>query len=105
MLILNGDKEDRVTLNSKTINNNGFNPVWNEIFVIDVLRPDTAMLTFRCMDEDIDFDDFIASSSIPVCHLRPGYRMVQLYNVHGMKEGNFAFASLFVHILIESNAT
>ena len=105
MLIVNGDRDDRTTVNTKTVYNNGFNPVWNEIFVLNINRPDVAMLTFRCMDEDIDFDDFIASSSTPISHLRPGYRIVQLYNSYGMKEGNFAFASIFVHINIESNAS
>lgn len=100
-LITNGEEIDRKKESTKVITDNGFNPLWNEIFVIEVQRPDIAMLTFRCMDSDLDADDFIASSSIPVYMLRQGFRTVQLYDQYGGSEGNFAFAALFVHINVE----
>ena len=102
-VIINGEPEDRVQRKTKTIDNNGFNPVWNEIFEIEVRRPDIAMLTLRCMDEDTaNFHDFIASSSIPVCMLRQGFRTVQMYDEHGMAEGHFTFAALFIYVCIET---
>jgi phosphatidylinositol phospholipase C, delta len=100
-LIVNGEDRDRQKANTSAQQNNGFNPIWDEVFELKISQPDVAMLTFRCMDEDYDFDDFIASSSIPVPLLRPGYRNIQLYDTFGMKSGVFQFASLFVHINIE----
>ncbi|KAJ1426888.1 PLC-like phosphodiesterase [Ochromonadaceae sp. CCMP2298] len=38
---------------TKTIQDNGFNPVWNQTFSFDVRRPDLAYLTFHVMDEDV----------------------------------------------------
>jgi phosphatidylinositol phospholipase C, delta len=100
-IIINGHETDRAKHNSSTVDNNGFNPIWNEVFKYDIVRPDVAMLTLRCMDSDLDFDDFIASTSIPVTCLRNGFRTVQLYNQFGQKGGDFQFASLFVHVSIQ----
>ena len=102
-LIVNGDTMDRKTMQTKTVQNNGFNPVWNEVFTIEIQRPEIAMITFRCMDEDVDFDDFIASSSIPLCALRQGFRTIQMYDNFGQSGGAFAYAALFVHVKVEPN--
>lgn len=53
------------------------------------------------MDADIDRDDFIAYSSIPLHCLVMGYRTLKLFDFHGMCEGPFQFAGLFVRFSVE----
>lgn len=53
------------------------------------------------MDADLDRDDFIAYSSIPVDCIAMGYRTLKLFDNHGLSEGAFQFAGLFVRLSVE----
>ena len=64
-------------------------------------NPDVAHLTFRCMDKDLNADDFIAYASIPVSCLRTGWRCIQLFDSNSACKGDFEFAKLFVKVRVD----
>eukprot|EP01065_Artemidia_motanka_P021789 TRINITY_DN26026_c0_g1_i1.p1 TRINITY_DN26026_c0_g1~~TRINITY_DN26026_c0_g1_i1.p1 ORF type:complete len:1076 (+),score=342.85 TRINITY_DN26026_c0_g1_i1:62-3289(+) len=69
---------------TKHIDDNGFNPVWNESFKFSIKAAELAVLTMRVMDRDlVSGDDFIAEASCPLSELRDGYRSVPLEDVRG----------------------
>lgn len=53
------------------------------------------------MDSDLDRDDFIAYSSVPLDCLVMGYRTLKLFDNRGKSEGPFQFAGLFVRFTVE----
>lgn len=85
---------------TSTVDNNGFNPVWKKgtTATFEIHHPDVAMIHFRIVDDDLAFDDKIASSAIPVSCLRKGYRSVQLYDSKNTRTGPFRSSTLFVKI-------
>jgi Ca2+-dependent lipid-binding protein len=55
------------------VENNVFNPVWNEEVVMTVQFPELAVLRFAVMDHlAIGGGDFVAQYSLPVAHLQSG---------------------------------
>jgi hypothetical protein len=56
------------------------------------------MIHFRIIDDDLGFDDKLASSAIPFTCLRKGYRSVQLYDENDTRTGPFESSTLFVKI-------
>lgn len=83
---------------TETVNDNGFNPLWDKVFTFPVRRPQLSHLYFRVMDADLDRDDFVGYSSIPVECLASGYRTLQLFDNHGRAENEFQYATLFCRI-------
>jgi phosphatidylinositol phospholipase C delta len=78
-----GSPEDTVANHAvksttKTIDNNGFNPTWNEEFTFTINNLELALLNIRVMDKDIDADDEVCEATIPVHCLRLGYRAVSM---------------------------
>ena len=60
-----GVKEDMKIFTTKAINDNGFNPSWDETFEFDVCRPDAALLLFTVWDKDLlSKDDFIGQVTV-----------------------------------------
>ena len=101
-LHVHGAHEDSKMRTTRVIDNNGFNPVFNEIFEFDVHNPDVSSLTFVVLDSDsLGQTEFIAYSSMPINCIRSGLRSVSLYNKQGMRDGDFEFASLLVRIGVE----
>mgnify|MGYP003387207881 FL=1 len=96
MVNMSGVAEDRAEFKTKVIDDNG-------LFKFHVSQPDVAHLTFRCYDQDMDFDDFIAYSSVPLPNLHPGFSSIQLYSGNSTKIGDFEYARLFVRITIEAS--
>ncbi|XP_063989882.1 1-phosphatidylinositol 4,5-bisphosphate phosphodiesterase gamma-1 [Diachasmimorpha longicaudata] len=85
-------------LTTKTISDNGFNPMWNEICEFDVVNPNFAMLRFLVQDEDVFGDcNFLGQATYPVQCLRTGYRSVPLKNQYSE---DLELATLLVHISI-----
>ncbi|XP_065653879.1 inactive phospholipase C-like protein 2 [Hydra vulgaris] len=82
---------------TKTISNNGFNPVFDETFEFRVLLPELALLRFFVLDDDHIGDCFIGQYTIPLDCVRQGYRTVYLLSSVGEKIDQ---ASLFVHVSI-----
>lgn len=55
------------------IENNGFNPNWNETFQFDIQFPQMCLLRFDVCDYDIySHDDHLAYFSLPVLTIQPG---------------------------------
>lgn len=95
-----GVQADNVEYRTKTVDDNGFNPIWDEVFTFTVTNPECAQLLFRVYDADLDRDDFVAFSSIPVLNLLEGFRNVSLYDKSGSRQGDMLHASLSVRIKI-----
>jgi phosphatidylinositol phospholipase C gamma-1 len=76
-----GADYDCVKHKTKVVQDNGFNPVWDESFNLRILNPDLAMLRFCVYDEDMFGDpNFLGSATFPARCLRAGFRSVPLRN-------------------------
>jgi len=92
----------KVSNDTHHIENNGFNPVWNqeEAFEYKLHNPDVAMLQLTVYDHNLGEADFIASASVPVSCIRQGYRSVKLFDKENTRSGPFEFASLLIEVKI-----
>ena len=75
---VNGIPADCFSYRTKTIKDNGLNPVWNETFEKTLLVPELAMIRFEVSDDDFGFDDCIGQNSVPFSSLRSRYCCVSL---------------------------
>ncbi|KAL9970552.1 hypothetical protein ACROYT_G022950 [Oculina patagonica] len=87
-----GIPADNCKRRTKTIMDNGFNPVWDETITFILTFPDLANFRFVVWDEDPIGRDFIGQVTFPFSSLMPGFRHVHL-------EGDQQ-ASIFVHVTI-----
>ena len=101
-LTVTGVSIDHEQHKTRVIDNNGFNPIWNETKTFKITNPDVAILTIEVFDSDLTTSEFIAFSSAPVSCIRQGLRCCQLTDANGKREGDFQYASLLVHIKIEN---
>ncbi|XP_063235452.1 1-phosphatidylinositol 4,5-bisphosphate phosphodiesterase gamma-1 [Bacillus rossius redtenbacheri] len=98
--VVGADFDSGVKLTTKTVTDNGFNPIWNEICEFDVANPHFALIRFVVQDEDVFGDsNFIGQATYPVLCLQTGYRSVALRN--GYSE-ELELASLLVHLSIKN---
>ncbi|XP_077007655.1 1-phosphatidylinositol 4,5-bisphosphate phosphodiesterase eta-2 [Tamandua tetradactyla] len=74
------------------VDDNGFNPMWEETLVFVVHMPEMALVRFLVWDHDPIGRDFIGQRTLAFSSLMPGYRHVYL---EGMEE-----ASIFVHVAV-----
>merc|ERR1712200_324373 len=73
----------RHLLKPKVVQDNGFNPVWDESFNLRILNPDLALIRFCVYDEDMFGDpNFLGAATLPALCLLSGYRSLQLKNGH-----------------------
>ncbi len=79
---------------TKTIQNNGLNPLWNEDLSFTINCPELAIIYLEVRDDDLGKDDSIGYYAIRFENMRPGYRHIPLRNQ--MSKG-----VLFVGIRIE----
>ena len=78
------------------VEENGFNPVWNESCEFDIINPDLALLRFAVHDEDVFGDaTFIGQAVYPIPCIRTGYSSVQLKNAYNEE---LDLSSLLVHV-------
>ena len=66
--------------------------------MFQVQHADLAMILFKLEDDDVAFNDKIASAAIPVSCLRQGHQSIQLFDHHNSRTGPFQHATLLVHI-------
>eukprot|EP00742_Colponemidia_sp_Colp-10_P007340 GILJ01007899.1.p1 GENE.GILJ01007899.1~~GILJ01007899.1.p1 ORF type:complete len:946 (+),score=206.27 GILJ01007899.1:50-2887(+) len=96
VLSISGVPEDGKTYTTKTINNNGFNPIWNETFTFVLSMSELDMLSIQVYDKDImSKDDYIGHYALPVSCIREGYRRIPLLSAN-MKP-NDDYCGLFCH--------
>lgn len=85
------------------VNENGYNPVWNEICEFSVRNPHFALLRFEVQDEDMFAEThFIAQAVYPVNCIRTGYRSVILRNKFSEE---LELSSLLIHISVMSGSS
>ncbi|NXH73684.1 PLCH2 phosphodiesterase, partial [Hydrobates tethys] len=77
---------------TRVVDDNGFNPMWEETLVFTVHMPEIALIRFLVWDHDPIGRDFIGQRTIAFSSMLPGYRHVYL---EGIEE-----ASIFVHVAI-----
>uniref|UniRef100_W5MEN6 Phosphoinositide phospholipase C n=1 Tax=Lepisosteus oculatus TaxID=7918 RepID=W5MEN6_LEPOC len=77
---------------TRVVDDNGFNPMWEETLVFTLHMPEIALVRFLVWDHDPIGRDFIGQRTIAFNSIMPGYRHVYL---EGMEE-----ASIFVHVAV-----
>ncbi|CAM2105142.1 1-phosphatidylinositol 4,5-bisphosphate phosphodiesterase delta-1 isoform X1 [Caretta caretta] len=98
---IHGVQRDNDKKQTKVIENNGFNPNWDEEFEFDIDVPELALVRFVVEDFDVSTkNDFIGQYTIPFTCLKQGYRHIHLLTKNG---DPYPSAMLFVHINILDN--
>ncbi|KAL1280253.1 hypothetical protein QQF64_014853 [Cirrhinus molitorella] len=93
-----GVPADTTEVETQSIENNGFNPMWNENFKVDVHVPDLALVRFLIEDYDsTSNNEFIGQYTLPFNSLKNGYHHVPLLTKNG---DLISSAGLFVHIMV-----
>uniref|UniRef100_A0A671NBF2 Phosphoinositide phospholipase C n=1 Tax=Sinocyclocheilus anshuiensis TaxID=1608454 RepID=A0A671NBF2_9TELE len=93
-----GVPADTTMVETQYIENNGFNPMWNENFQFDVRVPDLALVRFSIEDYDSSSNnEFIGQYTLPFNSLKNGYHHVPLLTKNG---DHLSSAGLFVHIMV-----
>ncbi|KAM5163968.1 1-phosphatidylinositol 4,5-bisphosphate phosphodiesterase eta-1 [Mantella aurantiaca] len=77
---------------TRVVDDNGFNPVWEETLTFTVHMPEITLVRFLVWDHDPIGRDFVGQRTVAFSSLLPGYRHVYL---EGLTE-----ASIFVHVTI-----
>jgi len=96
---LYGIPADQRNCMTRVIDNNGFNPIFNETFTFRAKMKSLGLLYFAVYDSDqFDADDFIGYATIPLTCLKEGIRKVDLRSWNGNNSGEFQFCSLLVNI-------
>eukprot|EP00048_Salpingoeca_helianthica_P002260 m.55893 g.55893 ORF g.55893 m.55893 type:complete len:1072 (-) comp11999_c1_seq2:92-3307(-) len=91
-----GVETDRKEVRTRTVDNNGFNPVWDTSFGFRVQVPDLAMVYFKVYDEDeVSGDDFIGQCAIPFHSLCEGYRHV---HIRAKSDELYRQSTIFIHV-------
>ncbi|KAM4567094.1 1-phosphatidylinositol 4,5-bisphosphate phosphodiesterase eta-1 isoform 5-T6 [Odontesthes bonariensis] len=77
---------------TRVVDDNGFNPVWEETLSFTLHMAEVALVRFLVWDHDPIGRDFIGQRTVSFSSLMPGYRHVYL---EGLTE-----ASIFVHVSV-----
>ena len=96
---VHGIPADRNSSKTRVIQNNGFNPSWNETMRFKVTCPQLALVMFRVLDDiPTSRNETVAQYCLPLRCLQTGYRMIELRDMQGERLGP---TSLFVHIAVD----
>uniref|UniRef100_A0AAY4C1D0 Phosphoinositide phospholipase C n=1 Tax=Denticeps clupeoides TaxID=299321 RepID=A0AAY4C1D0_9TELE len=91
-----GVPQDQAKQETRHIDNNGFNPIWNETLEFAIHTPDLAIVRFVVEDYDkASRNDFVGQYALPFKSIQPGYRHIHLLSKDGT---SIPPSSLFVHI-------
>ncbi|XP_012691855.2 1-phosphatidylinositol 4,5-bisphosphate phosphodiesterase delta-4 [Clupea harengus] len=91
-----GVPQDQSKQETKHIDNNGFNPLWNESLLFTIHTPELALVRFVVEDYDMGMrNDFIGQYTLPFTSILQGYRHIPLLSKDGT---SITPSSLFVHI-------
>ncbi|KAM8855245.1 1-phosphatidylinositol 4,5-bisphosphate phosphodiesterase delta-4 isoform 1-T1 [Spinachia spinachia] len=93
-----GVPQDQAKEETSHINNNGFNPVWNETLNFVIHAPKLALVRFEVEDYDkASRNDFMGQFTLPFTCIQAGYRHIHLLSKDGTA---IPPSSLFVNISI-----
>ncbi|XP_047456940.1 1-phosphatidylinositol 4,5-bisphosphate phosphodiesterase delta-4 [Mugil cephalus] len=93
-----GVSQDQAKEETSHINNNGFNPVWDETLNFVINAPELALVRFVVEDYDkASRNDFIGQFTLPFRCIQPGYRHIHLLSKDGTA---IPPSSVFVNINI-----
>ncbi|TNN72209.1 Inactive phospholipase C-like protein 2 [Liparis tanakae] len=94
---IHGIPADCTERRTRTVTQNGDNPVFDESFEFQINLPELAMVRFVVLDDDFIGDEFIGQYTIPLECLQPGYRHIPLQSLTGEE---LPHAQLFVHVAL-----
>lgn len=89
------EKKVNEIFKTKTIKNNGLNPIFGDQQTFRIHNKDLAMLVFSVYDENNLKNDKTAFYSLPVSCVRSGYRVVPLRNIETIEFLEFSY--IFCH--------
>ncbi|NXL14635.1 PLCD4 phosphodiesterase, partial [Setophaga kirtlandii] len=93
-----GVPADQAHQETKYIENNGFNPRWDETLQFQLHVPELALIRFVVEDYDkTSRNDFVGQFTLAFANIKPGYRHIHLLSKDGT---SIPPSSLFVHIRI-----
>ncbi|NWI86672.1 PLCD4 phosphodiesterase, partial [Pitta sordida] len=93
-----GVPADQARQETKYIENNGFNPYWDETLQFQLHVPELALVRFVVEDYDkTSRNDFVGQFTLAFANIKPGYRHIHLLSKDGT---SIPPSSLFVHIRI-----
>ena len=69
-----GVPSDNSSKKTRHVNDNGFNPVWNEDFEFLINCPELAFLKFVVKDEDVGSDDLLGYFFIKFDCMKKGFK-------------------------------
>ncbi|XP_066046255.1 1-phosphatidylinositol 4,5-bisphosphate phosphodiesterase delta-4 isoform X2 [Chamaea fasciata] len=93
-----GVPADQAHQETKYIENNGFNPRWDETLQFQIHVPELALIRFVVEDYDkTSRNDFVGQFTLAFANIKPGYRHIHLLSKDGT---SIPPSSLFVHIRI-----
>ncbi|NXX21184.1 PLCD4 phosphodiesterase, partial [Podargus strigoides] len=95
---IHGVPTDQAHQETKHIENNGFNPRWDETLQFQLHVPELALVRFVVEDYDkTSRNDFVGQFTLAFGNIKPGYRHIHLLSKDGT---SIPPSSLFVHIRI-----
>ncbi|XP_058486582.1 1-phosphatidylinositol 4,5-bisphosphate phosphodiesterase delta-1a isoform X2 [Solea solea] len=95
---IHGVPADNASKETHYINNNGFNPMWNESFQFSIHVPELTMVRFVVEDYDATSqNDHVGQYCLPLTSIQNGYRHVPLLTKRG---DVICSAGLFVHLMV-----
>ena len=74
---MHGSKNDQ-KFETKVVDNNGFNPDWNETFKFDLSQVEYSIILFDIRDKDQIRYKNMGHYALPVYCIKPGFRVIQL---------------------------
>uniref|UniRef100_UPI00398EF2B1 1-phosphatidylinositol 4,5-bisphosphate phosphodiesterase delta-3-like n=1 Tax=Pristiophorus japonicus TaxID=55135 RepID=UPI00398EF2B1 len=97
---VHGVPDDNATKKTKHVENNGFNPIWNELLQFTISTPELALIRFVVEDYDsATSNDFIGQFTLPFISVKEGYRHIHLLS---RDAASLSPATLFVRVRIKS---
>uniref|UniRef100_A0A8C7YT94 Phosphoinositide phospholipase C n=1 Tax=Oryzias sinensis TaxID=183150 RepID=A0A8C7YT94_9TELE len=95
---IHGVPMDQAKQETRYIENNGFNPVWQDSLRFTIHTPELALVRFVVEDYDkTSKNDFVGQYTVPLTCMQQGYRHIHLLSRDGT---SIPPSSLFVHVRI-----
>uniref|UniRef100_M4AWK0 Phosphoinositide phospholipase C n=1 Tax=Xiphophorus maculatus TaxID=8083 RepID=M4AWK0_XIPMA len=95
---IHGVLMDQAKQETRHIENNGFNPLWNDTLRFTIHTPELALVRFVVEDYDkTSKNDFVGQFTLPLSCMQKGYRHIHLLSRDGTR---ISPSSLFVHVRI-----